>query len=260
MPEEQLFTEHAWDWILNEILISLKPYLDVELDVVIEETLFVVTKDAKESMQSYVTRKINKRRELTSALGQSKEECKNCGQATSVPLDLPDEIWSYLLRRGANLTEDQRKMLHSWDSGTFSGKRVMELLLRIDRTDALVAQTVAAPKDTYKPAYLAGSVGERQPSSDDQPSQSVIPPYVSNFFEGNDYEEAEEDDDEFDQDLYDDDGAPLTDSAGETLIPIDLDKEYDEDEAVYMLAFAGTYREVRGKIQATKVGRDQRIR
>ena len=38
-----------------------------------------------------------------------------------------------------------------------------------------------------------------------------------------------------------------------------LCKTYDEDEAAFLLIFAGTYREVRGKLQATRVGRDQKV-
>ena len=48
----------------------LKPYLDVELEALIEETIFTVHKESKESMTSYITRKINKRRDLCSAPGQ----------------------------------------------------------------------------------------------------------------------------------------------------------------------------------------------
>ena len=45
LPEEKLFTAEAWELILREILNSLKPYLDVELDVLIEELIFAVVKD-----------------------------------------------------------------------------------------------------------------------------------------------------------------------------------------------------------------------
>ena len=40
VPEEQLYTAEAWEMILREILTGLKPFLDVEVDVLIEETLF----------------------------------------------------------------------------------------------------------------------------------------------------------------------------------------------------------------------------
>ena len=112
VPEEQLYTREAWELILKEILTTLKPYLDVELDVLIEETIFMTQKDQKESMAAYVTKKLNKKRELLAALGQSKNCCNSCGALSSAPKDFPDEVWSYLLRRGAHLTEEQRKQIH----------------------------------------------------------------------------------------------------------------------------------------------------
>ncbi len=44
---------------------------------------------------------------------------------------------------------------------------------------------------------------------------------------------------------------------GDDLIPINPDLEYDEADAFSLCCFAGTYREVRGKLQATRIGRDQ---
>ena len=35
-------------------------------------------------------------------------------------------------------------------------------------------------------------------------------------------------------------------------------KIYDEDEFIYLCAFAGTYREVRGALQTTRTGRDHK--
>ena len=132
VPEEQLYTSEAWELILKEILTTLKPYLDVELDVLIEETVFQTQKESKESMTAYVTKKLNKKRELLAALGQTQSKCNGCGCLNSVPKDFPEEVWSYLLRRGAHLTEDQRKQIHQWDSGVLTGNRLMELLLRLE--------------------------------------------------------------------------------------------------------------------------------
>ena len=77
--------EGAWKLILKEVLNGLKPYLDVEVDVLIEETLFTVTKDSKETMNSYVSRKLNKKRELSAALGQETAECSQCKFAKTSP-------------------------------------------------------------------------------------------------------------------------------------------------------------------------------
>ena len=126
-----------------EILKVCKPYLDVETEILIEETLFTTQKDHKETMTNYLTRKLHKRRDLVSALGHRKISCSQCSHCTDEPVDLPEKIWTYLLKRDARLTEDQRKVIHNWDSGTLSQERLLELLLRLDRPDALVAQALA---------------------------------------------------------------------------------------------------------------------
>ena len=276
IPEEKLTTAEAWELILREILGNLKPYLDVENEVLIEETLFMVTRDNHESMSNYVTRKINKRRELDAALGKQKIECTFCSKSFTVPKDIPDEIWSYLLKRGAKLSEEQRKLLHQWETGVATGKRLMELLLRLDRTDTLVAQTVAASASSDKKNYM-GLTSDREASSSQLPvSGSVQGPegksgpalpssltaLLQNQSEDNmiiDDAEEEDSEDEYDMTMFDDDGLPLTDEQGNTLVPFEPDKEYGEEEAIYLCAFAGSYREVRGALQATRVGRDQKV-
>ena len=57
---------------------------------------------------------------------------------------------------------------------------------------------------------------------------------------------------------YDDNGQQVINDDGEGLIPFDDQQEFDENEAVALMTFAGTYREVRGRLQATRVGRDRK--
>eukprot|EP00973_Karenia_brevis_P054777 7614711-Karenia_brevis.AAC.1 len=59
--------------------------------------------------------------------------------------------------------------------------------------------------------------------------------------------------------VYDDDGQRLVDDTGQPLIPFDPKLEYVEGSACYLSASAGSYRDVRGQLQATKKGRDQKI-
>ena len=61
IPEDELVTDKAWELIVREIINSLKPYLDVEVDVLIEETIFATDKESKETMSGYVTRKMVKK-------------------------------------------------------------------------------------------------------------------------------------------------------------------------------------------------------
>ena len=98
IPEEMLVTTEAWELILQEILQSLKPYLDVKVDVLLEETLYAVVKDNRETMAQYVTKKTNKRREMCQALGMEYYTRNKCHGQIAVQKDLPDEVWTYILR------------------------------------------------------------------------------------------------------------------------------------------------------------------
>ena len=180
-----------------------------------------------------------------------------------------------MLRRGAHLSEEQRKQIHQWDSGVLTGNRLMELLLRLDRTDALVAQSVASGSTQHRSAFLQESQPDWPPSQPEGGSvpipQEVQCPIGlgggSNFLAEGEYHEDQEpeswededdSDDNYDMACYDDDGLPLVDSSDNVLIPFDPEKEYTEEDAIFLVAFAGTYREVRGQLQATRVGRDQK--
>ena len=100
---------------------SLKPYLDVERDVMIEELLFSTVKESKETMQNYVTCAVNKCNDMYTALGQDKIQCLNCTQTITRKQSFPETIWSYLLKLGAKPSDERRKLTHSWDTGVAQG-------------------------------------------------------------------------------------------------------------------------------------------
>ena len=94
------------------------------------------------------------------------------------------------------------------------------------------------------PAALPIVTAPPSPSVQEYPKEHSLPnPEV--FVVQYDDEESS-DDDNYDMECYDDDGEPLQDEDGYTLIPMIEDKEYTEDEAREILAFAVTYRQVRG--------------
>eukprot|EP00969_Alexandrium_andersonii_P201506 8903576-Alexandrium_andersonii.AAC.1 len=54
---------------------------------------------------------------------------------------------------------------------------------------------------------------------------------------------------------FDDDGQELVNEYGEELIPFDRAREFSEDEAIYLSAWAQTYREVRKALTDDQNGR-----
>ena len=219
------------------------------------------------------------------ALGSFKVKCE-CGNHVDVPNELPEVYWSYLIRKDAKLSEEQRKLLHQWESGPLRGNRLIELLLRLDRTDTLVASSIVARNSqthfetgnyvqesfyTPRPEPLMSIMNSLEDSSSGVPAVIASSPLTEDDAQYNEtsievfLQEKEvevddvESDDNYDHMAYDDDGEPLEDSEGEALIPYDPTYEYQEDQAIYLMAFANTYRDVRGKLQGTKIGRDYKV-
>ena len=81
---------------------------------------------------------------MVASFGQKKVSCGHCNGLVTIPKDLPDELWTYLLKRGANLTDEQEKVMHQWDPTSMDSQRLTELLLKLDRTETLVAQSIAS--------------------------------------------------------------------------------------------------------------------
>ena len=78
-------------------------------------------------------------------------------------------------------SEEQRKLLNQWDGGVLKGDRLMELLLRLDRADSIVAQSVAVGTSSNKSNYL----NELQPTEQqhDALSGPALPPVSSSFLQ-----------------------------------------------------------------------------
>ena len=128
-PEEFLWTENAWEMILREILSGLKPFIDIELDVLIEEILYKSDRVSRESMNSYITRRISKLRDLEKTLGQEIIKCTKCAHEITRQKTIPDEIWTYIIQKAAKLTEDQRKTLHNWGyTGKVNSQKLIDYL------------------------------------------------------------------------------------------------------------------------------------
>ena len=152
--------------------------------------------------------------------------------------------------------------------------KTVELLLRLDRTDSLVAQSLAdgdGSKRTYmtedkepaveivmtppppKARVRATNLGGIDPGD---PALAFLAidgygPKAQYYIESDDESEDSEAD-EFDMEVWDDDGGPLVDDNGHTLVPMDENVEYDESTAQKLMTFAVTYRQVRGALQGQR--------
>ena len=106
IPEEKIFTNECWSLILGEILTGMKPYLDIETDVMMEEFVFKCKRESKETMSSYVTRKMNEHRDLQQAMGKKQVVCPHCHGDFTINNDFPDEFLAHLWKKDAQLSDD----------------------------------------------------------------------------------------------------------------------------------------------------------
>ena len=153
-----------------EILIPMKPYLDIETKVLIEQCLYGTHREGKETFSSYITRKQNKYRDLLSALGHYLVKCSKCGHDNERQRELPDEIWSYIIEKHGHLNDEHRKNIQNWDSSKLSSSRLMELMLRLDNTNTLVAAALADKSTPQKATYLTHD----PPPADMQPTSAAM--------------------------------------------------------------------------------------
>ena len=74
-------------------------------------------------------------------------------------------IWAHLLEKAGHLTDENRDRINQWDSGPKSSERIMELMLRLDRTDLLVSQPLSSIKPSSTSTYMGEEVPRRPTDS-----------------------------------------------------------------------------------------------
>ena len=117
VPEAETFTVRRWELILREILREFAPYIYIELELMMEEFLYNSTRTKNENFHSYMTRRTTKKRDLDQAFGSEEIKCDHCSKSQKRQVTIPTVMWTYMIKRDAGLTDDNRKQIHQWDSG-----------------------------------------------------------------------------------------------------------------------------------------------
>ena len=207
-----VLSERGYGLILTAIIQKYKPFLDVAAPAAIDQFLFAGERQRGQSFATFVAQKEVARQEMEQYL-QTK---------------LNDHVAGRVLLRQAGLTEFQRELLGLKDLNpllTFS--QVASLLRPLDRPD-MIAQAANAALGSQAAKHFPVIREEEHPDED----------------------EVEEDEDKisgFDEILdEDEDGEPDDDSIWFE------DREYDEDEALYVQAYHTAYQDVRKDLQARR--------
>ena len=128
-------------------------------------------------------------------------------------------------------------------------------LLRLDQTDALVEQILA---DRVKLEHHANR-GHAHPNSHAQAypmeAQTLSSDEANHYHNHKTSLDTESDQLDWDPQRIDDDGYPLVDENGSTLVPVPREGPREEDEASSLTAWAQGYREVRKNLRDSVTGR-----
>ena len=298
IPEETLYSEQAWGVMLKEILTKFRPYLQLEAEITIEELMYHFDRKKGDSMTAYLTERNKKRSDMKCALGTEKIECPHCKEHWNRQIDLPDVMWSYMLKKGAHLSDDQLKTITHWDIARkeLVGDKLIEVLTRLDRHDhTITAQGISNARQS-----LEGERRHHQHPTFDSVEGTAPPSHGGNYpaiCDGNENDDGyshahgissgifvqlDSDGEEFEDDVSfgstdsEDYDMSNVDSDGESLydgdelkvfmmdyegnpLPEDDNYHYNEFDAAFALGYASAYKQVRSKLQATKVGRDFKI-
>ena len=189
--------------------------------------------------------------EYTSRISNKLREMESCFKEL-----LPPKLKGFIIKRQAKLTHDQAKHLHFYipTRGPDADKMV-DALNRLDQTDALVEQILG---DRVK---LEHHVNRGQAHHDSHAQAYTMEAETTTSSESNHYHnhktssDTESDQLDWDPERIDDDGYPLVDENGSTLVPVPQEGYVEEDEASSLTAWAQGHGEVRKNFCDSVTGR-----
>ncbi|CAE7354719.1 unnamed protein product [Symbiodinium microadriaticum] len=207
---EVILSERGYGAILSAVLEKFKPYLDAAGPAAIDMFFFSGDRQRNESFSNYIAAKELAKQEIENLTGET----------------LPPKLAGRILLKQANLTEQQRETMAIRYNALLSFEEVAAALRPLDRPDALLKPMASTSMATVT---LGGSTywqAEKAPMEDQtEKNLEEIPGH-----EEWDYLPEE------DEEAYDEHGEPL--------LYFEADREYDEDEAVYIWAFNDAYNQI----------------
>ena len=144
---------------------------------------------------------------------------------------LPPQSKGFIIKRQAKLTHDQAKHLHFHiPKRGLEADKMVDALNRLDQTDAVVKQIFG---DRAKLEHYANR-GHAHPNSHAQVYPMEVETILSaepNFYHNHKHRRTQSDQLDWDPERIDDDGYPLVDENGSTLVPLPREGPLEEDEA-----------------------------
>ena len=241
ISEDQICSGRGFDLIVGAIRHHFRSYLEAEPEVQAEIALYQTTRSPKGTSVEYTSRISNKLREMESGFKEL----------------LPPKLKGFIIKRQAKLTHDQAKHLHFYiPTRGLEADKMVDALNRLDQTDALVEQILGDRAKLEHHANRGHAQSKkamrwrvrwklklpRQPNrtttiTTKQHRTRRVISWIGIPKE------------------FDDDGYPLVDENGSTLVPVPREGPLDEDEASSLTAWAQGYREVQKNLRDSVTGR-----
>ena len=238
--EDQICSGQGFDLIICAIRHHFRSYLEAEPEVQAEIALYQSTRSPKGTFVEYTSRISNKLRKMESGFKEL----------------LPPKLKGFIIKRQAKLTHDQAKHLHFYTPTRLEADKMVDALNRLDQTDALVEQILG---DRAKLEHHAkrghahsNSHAQAYPMEAETMTSTESNHHHCNQKASSDTESGQLD---WDREKIDDDGYPLVDENGSTLVPIPREGPLDDDEASSLTVWAQGYREVKKNLRDSVTGR-----
>ena len=152
---------------------------------------------------------------------------------------LPPKLKGFIIKRQAKLTHDQAKHLHFYiPSRGLEADKMVDALNRLDQTDALVEQILGDRANLEHHANRGHAQSNDRAQAYPMEAETISSAESNHDHNHEAASDTESDQLDWDPEKIDDDGYPLVDENGSTLVPIPREGPLDEDEASSLTAWA----------------------
>ena len=159
---------------------------------------------------------------------------------------LPPKLKGFIIKRQAKLTHDHAKHLHFYiPTRGLEADKMFDALNRLDQTDALVEQILGDRAKLEHHVYRGHAPPNSHVKAYPMEAETSTSSESNNYNNHKTSSDTESDQLDWDPERIDDDGYPLVDENGSTLVPVPREGPLEEDEASSITAWAQGYREVR---------------
>ena len=196
---EVILSEQGYGVILTSVLEKFRPYLDAAGPAAIDMYFYSGDRARNESFSNYIAVKELAKQEIENLTGEV----------------MPPKLAGRILLKHANLTEQQRETMAIRYNALLSFEEVAAALRPLDRPDALLKPMTSSSLATTTLGGNAYWNNDDTPEVDPPSGQPDDPQVPDDWYPPEDEEE-------------------LVDENGEPLLYFETEREYDEDEAVYI--------------------------